>query len=508
MKNKYIFQIAILGLLAFTSACSLDEDPISEFSEVILGSTDNSGDRIRYKNRSEALTAYEGLYNTLKDRQEHWYLDYLLLSEVRSDNAYAGTTGSEVVPVENNSLDGGNSVVNRDWNSYLADIAKANVLINNIDSVPDASFSATERRQWKAEAKIFRAMVLLDMVRFWGNIPVITQEAGDITAENIEEVYPSYFPTQKTAEEAYAQIIHDLTTAIPFAPANNAANKTKLSKSVARALLSKVYAEKTVQDLDKVIAYADSVVADGFMLVDDLSLLFGMNEEGNDVKARNTSESILEVQYFTGGGNWVTWMFGRDLLNYDTQFSWAKWVTPSRDLIAAYDAEGDVVRKNQSIVFYQTTWANYYPKENYAFMYKLRSANSSIIKLRLADILLLKAEALVKKGGAANLTEAADIVDQIRERAQLNGLEASVKGSPDQMLDAVLNERRLELAFEGQRLFDLIRNNQLQTVMNSLNQRDAGRIPQIRAYNEFSELLPIPQTVLDNNPNLVQNPGY
>lgn len=508
MKNKFTSLIFILSLLVFNTACSLDEDPISEFSEVVLGSTDDSGDRIRYKNRSEALTAYEGLYNTLKDRQEHWYLDYLLLSEVRSDNAYAGTTGSEVVPVENNSLDGGNSVINRDWNNYLADIAKANVLINNLDSVPDASLSATERRQWKAEAKIFRAMILLDMVRFWGNIPVITQEAGDITAENIEEVYPSYFPNQKSAEDAYAQIIHDLTTAIPYAPTNNASNKTKLSKSVARALLSKVYAEKTVQDLDKVIAYADSVVADGFSLVDDLSMLFGMNEEGTDVKARNTSESILEIQYFTGGGNWVTWMFGRDLLNYDTQFEWAKWITPSRDLIAAYDAEGDAIRKNQAIVYYQTTWANYYPSDNYAFMYKLRSANSSIIKLRLADILLLKAEALVKKGGSANLGAAADIVDQIRQRAQLDGLEASVKASPEQMLDAVLNERRLELAFEGQRLFDLIRNNKLQEVMNSLNQRDSGRIPQIRAYNDFSELLPIPQTVLDNNPNLVQNPGY
>lgn len=235
MKNRFIYQLIILGLVAFTTGCSLDEDPISEFSEVIVGSTDDEGDRIKYKNRSEVLAAYEGLYNTLKDRQEHWYLDYLMLSEVRSDNAYAGTTGSEVVPVENNSLDGGNSVINRDWNSYLADIAKANALITNIDSVPDAAFSATERRQWKAEAKIFRAMVMLDMVRFWGNIPVITREAGDITAENIEEVYPNYFPAQKTAEEAYAQIVKDLTTAIPYAPANNATNKTKLSKSVARA---------------------------------------------------------------------------------------------------------------------------------------------------------------------------------------------------------------------------------------------------------------------------------
>ena len=491
-------------LLLLTASCSLDKDPISEFSEVTMGVVDESGDRIKFQDRSEMLSQYEGMYNILKDRQEHWYLDYLLLTEVRTDNAYAGTTGAEVMPVEDNSLDGSNSVLARDWNRYLEDIAYVNSIIENIDLVPDASFSDSERAQWKAEAKIFRAMVLLDMVRIWGNIPVITKEATDITADNIEEVYPVYFPPQNTAEEAYQQIVKDLTEAVPDAPAVGG-DKTILTKGVAWSLLAKAYAEEAIRDYDKVIEYSDKVVNAGYSLVDDYSLLFGMNEAGTDVAARNTSEAILEVHYYSGGGNWVTWMFGRNLINWDQNFSWAKWVTPSRDLIAAFEAEGDDVRLGESVVFYEAGWSLYYPSNNYPFMYKIRSENSSIIKLRLADILLLKAEALVAKG---DLDGAAVIVNQIRSRVNLPGLSESVKGSAAEMKEAVLKERRLELAFEGQRLFDLIRNDKLQEVMNGINNRDSGRLPQARSFTEESELFPIPQTVLDINSNLEQNPGY
>jgi len=495
--------IGILMLLVL-GACSLDKDPVSEFSEVTLGRSDDSGDRIKFETRSEMLSQYEGMYELFRGRQEHWYLDYLMITEVRSDNAYAGTVGAEVMPFENNSLDGGNSVITRDWNRYLEDIAYVNSIIENIDLIPDPLFSDAERAQWKAEAKIFRAMVMLDMVRFWGNIPVITKEAEDITADNIEEVYPTYFPPQNTPEEAYQQIVKDLTSAIPDAP-EVSQNKTILSKAVARSLLAKAYAEKPIRDYDKVIAYCDSVINDGFLLVDDYSLLFRMNEAGTDIAARNTSESIFEVQFFTGSGNWVTWMFGRNLLDWDQNFSWAKWVTPSRDLISAFEEEEDDIRMNQSIVYYEAGWSLYYPSDHYPFMYKMRSGNNSIIKLRLADIMLLKAEALVWND---ELDEAATIVDQIRARVNLPGLPESVKSSKEQMTDAVLNERRLELAFEGHRLFDLIRNGKLQTVMNSINNRDSGRLPLVRPYTENSELLPIPQTVLDANTNLVQNPGY
>jgi hypothetical protein len=75
------------------------------------------------------------------------------------------------------------------------------------------------------------------------------------------------------------------------------------------------------------------------------------------------------------------------------------------------------------------------------------------------------------------------------------------------MLDAVLNERRLELAFEGQRWFDLVRNDKVFDVLNSLNDRDPGRLP-MDPVNEFTVFLPLPQSQIDINPSLVQNPGY
>lgn len=504
MKNAKLVIISIVTTLMM-AGCSLDYSPVSNPSELTVGSSSDEGSTVKYKDRAAMLAQYESLYQTMKDRQEHWYLDYLLITEARSDNAYAGTTGAEVVPFETNSIDASNSVIERDWDRYLADIALANTIICNIDSVPDATFEQSERNQWKAEAKIFRAMMMFDMVRFFGNFPVITTEAPDITADNIDSVYPYYYPSASTPAEAYTQIIKDLTEAIPSAPALDQSDKTKLSKTVAYALLAKVYAEKPMRDYDKVIAYADSVEADGIELDDNYSDLFAMNAAGTDAKMRNSKESILEIQYFTGGGNWVTWMFGRDLIDYNSNFTWAKWVTPSRDLINAFDEEGDSIRKNQSIVYYECTWANYYSMDHYPFMYKCRSAVSSIIKLRGADIMLLKAEALANEN---DLSDAADIVDKIRARVNLAGLSNSVRTAKDKLLDAILHERRLELAFEGQRYFDLIRDGELETVMNSINSKDSGRLAQERTFDDNCDYLPIPQSALDENDNLVQNLGY
>ena len=431
-----------------------------------------------------------------------------MLCETRSDNAYGGSTGSQVVPIETNAIDGGNSVLARDWDRYLADVAQANTVIENIDKVPDATLTTTERKEWKAEAKIFRSLVWFDMIRIWGNIPVVTKEGKDITAENIEEVYPLYYPKQTEPSEAYAQMIKDLTEAITDAPANNTGDKTKFSKSVARALLAKVYAEKPARDYSKVLQYCNDVIADGFTLNSNYGDIYALNSAGTDLKKRSTPESILEVNFYPGGGNWVTWMFGKDLLDPEANFSWAKWVTPTRDLIAAFTSENDNIRKSESIVYYKASWSNYYPSSNYPFMYKMRSAVNSIIKIRFADILLLKAEALANLDGAANLDAAETIVNQIRARVSLPALSSSAKASKESMLNAILKERRLELAFEGQRWFDLVRYEKVEEVMNTLNSRDSGRLPLRRSFTTISYLFPIPSTAIDLNTNLVQNPGY
>lgn len=426
----------------------------------------------------------------------------LLIGDSHSDNAYAGTTGAEVVPFETNSIDGSNTVLQRDWDRYQEDIAQSNVLVSGLKNlIEEGKVNATEGRQWQAEGRLFRAIAMFDMARLWGSFPVVTEIAKTITSKNIEEVWPTYFPPRTTPEECYAQIISDLEFAAANAPDFNGADRTVLSKTVALAMLAKVYAEKPVQDYNKVIEYANLVkLTPGMELEPDYATLWGYDEEKKDCVKRNTSEGILEVHYTTGNGNWETWMYGRQLDDWDFYFTWAKWITPSRDLISDFEKEGDEVRFNESVVYYECTWSNYYPAAHYPFMYKCRSSYQNRYKLRLADIMLLQAEAYAYLG---KNSEAASLVNEIRNRVGLAPVDAS-----GDMIETVLHERRLELAFEGQRWFDLCRNGKVEKYMNAVYAKDSGRLPQKRLFDANSYLLPVPQKALDENVNLEQNPGY
>lgn len=495
---KYIY----IPMVALSLAgCSLDQDPISDPTELTEGVSTEEATAV-LKDRQAAQDQRKNLYEALRNRQEHWSLDMLLIGDAHSDNAYAGTTGAEVVPYETNSIDGSNTVLERDWDRYLEDIAKSNVLINGLDELrAQNAVSETEYRQWQAEGKIFRAICMFDMARLWGSFPVITTIAKTITSENVEEVYPTYFPPKMTPQECYEQIVSDLEYAEAYAPDFSNGDRTLLTKTVAQAMLAKVYAEKPIQDYKKVIEYANKVInTSGLELEPDYATLWGYNEETKDCVKRNTTEGILEVHYTTGAGNWETWMYGRQLDDWDFYFTWAKWITPSRDLINDFQKEGDDVRFNESVVYYECTWSNYYPASHYPFMYKCRSSYNNRYKLRLADIMLLQAEAYAHEG---NSSEAAALVNKIRERVGLKAVSAS-----GDMVETVLHERRLELAFEGQRWFDLCRNGKVEKYMNAVYAKDEGRLAQKRQFDENSYLLPVPQKALDENVNLEQNPGY
>ena len=504
---KSIYKSIIIGVSALSlTACSLDYDPISTPTELTQGVSSDTATAV-LKDRQAAIDQRTNLYELLKNRQEHWHLDYLLVGDSHTDNAYAGTTGAEVEPYETNGIDASNSVLGRDWSRYLEDIAKANVLINGLDELKTKGLvSENEYHQWKAEGELFRSLIMFNLARLWGSFPIITKVAKTITAENVKDVYPTYFPPRSTAKECYQQIISDLTDAEQYAPDFNSADRTILSKVVAQAMLAKVYAEKPVQDYSKVIEYADKVRgAAGMALESDYSTLWGYDTDKKDCVKRNTSEGILEVHWTTGNANWESWMYGRSLENYDYYFSWAKWITPSRDLIKDFESENDTTRLNQTLVYYACKWSNYYPASKYPFMYKCRSGYNNQYKLRLADIILLEAEAYAYKGDNSN---SAALVDLIRNRAKLPNLTADKTATKDAMIEAVLHERRLELALEGERWYDLCRNNKVEEYLNGLNNRDSGRLTQRKPYDANSYLLPIPQSALDENSNLQQNPGY
>jgi hypothetical protein len=323
-----------------------------------------------------------------------------------------------------------------------------------------------------------------------------------ITVDNVEQYYHLYYPDRAPMSEIYAQLVNDLTWASQYAPNLNPENKMLLSKTFALGLLARVYAEKPIRDWSKVIEYCTEVESSGISLEEDYGKLWSYND---DDAYRNSKESVLEIQWTSkSSGNWVYMMYHRNAYNPDDSYTWAKWTTPSRDLIEAYQKEGDEVRMNASIVWDKCSWSNYYPSDNYAFMHKMPTNVSSIYIMRLAEIYLLHAEALACTG---DLAGAAGYVNRVRSRAKLADLPASAQASQEAMIDAILKERRLELAFEGFRFFDLARHDRIIEVHNSVNAKDSYW--QVRKpLTETRIFLPIPTSALEQNSALTQNPGY
>lgn len=508
--KKVISYLAIASLFALAS-CDLDLLPVTGYHEGNVEVDENTESQFTTTGQIEGLV--NSLYNTnIKNIQEAGFCDWLIYSECRADNAYNGSPGTgEIVAIEANSPDGENKNVKRDWNYFQGQVSAANQIICNIDRVKetdkDRVMTETEYKEWLAQARIWRAYNLFTMSQLWGDIPCVTTIPPAITSENIEEVYFEYYPTRMPRADVYVQIISDLEYGAENAPKANVAdggNKYLLSDAFACGMLARVYAEEQCRDWSKVAEYCKKVEDMGFKLCEDYGKMWSYDE--NDA-TRYTEESIFEVAWESrDAGHWVWMMFHRNAWKPADSYDWAKWITPSRDLIAAYDKAGDTVRKNASIIYDSCGWSNYYPKGNYAFMHKCPVNTSSIILMRLGEIYLLHAEALAKTG---NLAEATKYVNKIRTRAKLP--EISQPADEKAMIDAILDERRLELAFEGFRFFDLVRHgiDRAKAVHDDIRTRTGDEYWQTR-YPLTAEtvLMPIPQEALENNPSLVQNPGY
>jgi hypothetical protein len=186
---------------------------------------------------------------------------------------------------------------------------------------------------------------------------------------------------------------------------------------------------------------------------------------------------------------------------------WKKFNIPSNDLVQAFDDEQDLIRKNSSVIFEDVTgiWSDgHWPADYYPFLNKYRNFiegnDQNYIFIRLADILLLKAEALNELG---DVQGAADLVNLIRSRVNLPN---TTVANYDDMRLAIEKERRLELAFEGHRWFDLKRTGRAISVMN--NAKDAGGVSLGYNLTQNRLIWPIPQGELDKNAQLTQNEGY
>lgn len=493
MKNSIIRAFYIILPLLGLSACSdfLDERPQSDFTQE---GTDSESITSKYLSISDAQSELQGAYNSFK--ADIFQLENYMVNDVQSDNCYAGSDGVQDVEEDLLKLTAMNFKVGLVWSQYLAMAGSATNVIENTKLMDPQAASEEERNKVIAEAKFIRAWAYFDMVRLWGGLPMVLQLIPTITADNLDEWYPVMYPERTSEEEVYKQIIEDLdeTNTISHLISKNT-GAFQATKGAAYGLLAKVWAtigSKSSRDYNKVVEYCDKAIAEGYKLVDNFEDLWNPDN-------KFTTESIFEVYYTTDSPNWAYWTL---LKEDDGSVTWRRYCTPTHDLLAKFDKEKDV-RYTSSIIWKKAPYDTYYPADNYPFSYKIREKNSDIILMRLADIMLLKAEALVELNKAG---EAIDIVNQIRNRAGLGESSLNRGMSQSDARLAVENERQLELYMEAQRWYDLLRNERMLEVMKKHKNEKGVLI--FSDLQSFRTKWPIPQGEIDKNTNLVQNEGY
>lgn len=481
-----IFQIGLI-FPALLMSCSdfLDLEPISEETSASA-----------YSKASQIEAALTGTYESFQSDAYIW--NNILFSDVRSDNYYAGGDNAEIFQMDYLTISTTNSKVEQSWGNLYNAILKANVVLKYVNEVTDPNLTEERRSQIIGEASFLRAYHYFNLVQMYGGIPLVLEatESADPDAVRLP---------RSTEEEVYTQILEDLAVADNLLPdtygSDASVNKARATAGAANALAAKVSAQKG--DYALALTYIDKVEKSeaNYTLLSDFASLF----DGNHY---NNAESILEVQFLgEDEGNWGPQLFLPPSISGDT---WRKFVTPSHNLVQAFDDAGDNVRKNASILFEAVDWVDEYwgneSGSSIPFAYKLKNAMgwSSTDRqylLRFGDILLLKAEALNETNDATN---ALLVLNQVRNRVNLPALNISDKA---ELRTAILNERRLELAQEGNRWADLARHNLLVSTMNNLVEVDLRtNTPTNYSMTEAKILLPIPQAEIDRNPQLTQNP--
>lgn len=457
-----------------------------------------------------------GAYNELRSFNLHSQ-SFITAASIRSDDADKGSTpadgGANAISMDNFPVLPSNGFCNTLWVGNYALIQRCNSTINEVNT--NTTITATDqiKQQTIAEARFMRAYAYFNLVRFFGRVPLIDKLFDNPAQQNNVP--------QSSVAQVYTFIENDLIFAAANLPLSwDSKFVGRATSGAANGLLAKVYL--TQQKWAQAMASANLVIASAQY---DLSTPYDkiFREDGE-----NSKESVFEVQATasaaipTNNGVQYAQIQGvRGAGIWD--LGWG-WNTPSPELEAAYEP-GDP-RKARTIMYtstvtttYQTIYGENLPTglPNPRYNNKvytnpaLRSSYGNrfgywmnIRLLRYADVVLMYAEAANEVGGTGNITAARNALNSVRARARAgnNSILPDVTTTDQATLrDAIRKERRVELAMEHDRFFDIVRWGIAQTVLNA-----AGKTA---FTNSRDVLLPIPQTQIDLSAGvLTQNPGY
>lgn len=500
MKSANLILLAFASLLLGGCSKFLDKVPLDTIN------TSNY-----WQTEKDAIGAINGAYQPLQ-----WPKLYNLriwTTDIWAGNSIVGAGGGvdgiETQDIANFVTATDNAAALDIWRGPAPGILRCNLVLANVPEM--TTVSADLKNRILGEAKFLRANYYFILVRLFGDVPLITepQKPGD-----------DLRPARTGKDEVYKLIIKDLTEAIDQLPPKSSyasGDIGRASKGAAMGILAKVYL--TLGNYDKTIELCQLLASQGYSLNENYSDNF-------NPLSKNSAESLFEVQ-FLGKTSYSFW-------DNDNQSSWVStftgprnsdfvgggygWNQPTAEFVNAYE-DGDN-RKDQTVLYagcpkfdgkeYKTIYSmqgynlrKFLVPKSISPDYDTNPANFPV--LRYADVLLMYAEALNEKGktveaqAPATGINAGGPLNRVRKRAGLLDVQGLNQAA---LREKIQHERRMELAFEGHRWFDMIRLKNGQYALDFLHS-----IGKVNAAAKHL-LLPIPQKERDANPNLSQNSDY
>lgn len=447
MKMKHI--LLFCSIIMMLASCSefLEQEPTTILT-----------DENAITNEASAQEAVLGMYGSLR-RNGHYGIYHVLVPDVMSDVLRSVSALPNINEFDNNDVLTENVFLQNMWTDPYYSILTSNHLLERIPSI--SSIPVNVKNRMLAEAKFIRALSHFNLVRLFGDIPIITTtDKTEIEATQ-----------RRPVSEVLDQIIQDLLDAEGDLPdrqesignfTSDDASRLMATKATASAMLARVYLFRAAAgDLDLIVAKTTSVIDNAF---------YELEEVYGDAFQGRSKETIFEVYYAQDE---------QARLNLEStpgnQFNYAL----TDDFIAAVE-EGDL-RRDFLVV----------PSMSSFYSLKYASLSSPAVVLRLADMYLMRAEARARQddleGGLGDL-------NIIRGRAGLTLMENLTK---EELLLAIEKERFIEFAYEGLRFIDLKRTGRTDAVLGAHNPN---------FWQSTDQLLPIP--FLEVNNGLTQNPGY
>lgn len=494
-----------------------------------------------FSQMSTSRAAVNGLYSLMQS-YSYYGRDAMVIPEVLSDNVTRSVrTGNRYTGMNTMTHTATDANVSRMWNQMYQVATNANAIIANEDNIKKiaTSLEQAEAAQLVGEAYAIRAMVYFDLAKFFGRPLNFTADGSHLCVPlvlkpvtKIEEVV---FPARNTAAEVYAQIEKDITEALKRLPVDggvinsgsvsNAMFRTRMNRWGVTALRARVAVFR--EDWPTAVAAATEVINSGRYS------LYSFGSMLQDFRTQNSAESIFEVvnnsndNPGTDSYAYISSQQGYgELLGTITSMnsrSTGATLSTFRSLYDAYSAtdvrRGFVALGNRNALGGETNVPLCLKYVN------ITTYLENIKVMRIAEMYLSRGEALARLAIANNdiaqLTASLVDINLIRKSRDTSSntrpYTASLLATPPvgtlratAYVDSIIVERRKELALEGQRLFDLNRTRTNFVKISSGGNATSRLINYSTSTSTLTQrtILPIPLTQVQNNPNMVQNPGF